>query len=187
MGKLTQERLKELLHYEPKTGVFYRKKSSRSALVGDIAGTRNPKDYIRITLDRKFYTAHRLAFLYMEGYFPENDIDHIDRNPSNNKWENLREVSRSCNARNCKPRSNNTSGVTGVNYYNKRRPNKPWMARIKVSNKRIILGYFATKEEAVKARWEAEVEYSYPSCNTTSTAYEYLKEQELQNKKGLRN
>jgi len=179
MEKLTQSRLKELLHYDPETGIFYwKKKRPGGVLIGDVAGHKEDRGYIRIKVDNRRYLAHRLAFLYIEGYFPENEVDHIDGHPSNNKWENLREVSHSCNIRNCKIQSNNSSGVKGVRY-NKRYTPKHWKTTIRTSGKRIFLGYFATKEEAVKARWEAEVEYGYPNCNTTSTAYEYLKERNL--------
>jgi len=179
MEKLTQERLKELLHYDPKTGIFYRRKKSRRALVGDIAGHRSTDGYVRISLSCKMYYAHRLAFLYMEGYLPENYIDHIDRDPSNNSWGNLREASQSCNLKNRKLNSNNLSGVTGVHCRNKINTHKPWRAHISILGKITQLGRFATKEEAVKARWDAEVKYNYPNCNTTSTAYEYLKERNL--------
>ena len=71
---------------------------------------------MRINIGKKKYRLHRLAFLYMTGELPSGDIDHIDANGLNNKWSNLRDVSRSINRRNARIPSNNTSGVTGVNW-----------------------------------------------------------------------
>lgn len=101
---------------------------------------------------KRFENAHRLAFLYMEGYF--------------------REVSISCNNKNCNIYKSNTSGITGVHFYKKY---KKWLVYIVVKSKTKNLGYFDNFIEAVKARWEAEVKYKYPDCNITSSAYIYLK------------
>jgi hypothetical protein len=172
---LTQERLKEVLHYDPDTGIFTWLISPVGTVpAGSIAGCRYTEGYIHITIDRVVYRSHRLAFLYMEGYFPEYLVDHIDRNPSNNAWTNLREVSNRCNCRNRKVTITNKSGVTGVFWYAAR--NK-WLATIKTIKKNTFLGYFTLKTDAVKARWEAEVKYGFPDCNTYSSAYLYLKEQ----------
>ena len=174
--KLTQEKLKELLHYDPDTGVFTNKiDRGKRAKKGNVAGIFHVSTgYWQIYVEGKTYRAHRLAFLFMEGYFPENDIDHIDRNKINNKWNNLREVSTSCNVKNSNIRSDNTSGVKGV-WKNKK--NK-WIAEIKVP-KKIYLGSFDNLIDAVRARWNAEVKYNFPNCNTTSSAYNYLKEKGL--------
>ena len=172
--KLTQERLKELLGYDPETGVFIWKVANTNRIrVGGVAGYLHHSGYLNISINGKTYQSHRLAFLYMEGYLPENDVDHIDRNRSNNKWKNLREVSRSCNLRNCKIRETNKSGITGV-CFNKR--DKKWMATIRIPKQNINLGYFDNLTNAAKARWQAEVEHNFPNCNTTSSAYNYLKE-----------
>ena len=114
MENLTQERLKELLDYNPDTGVFTRRVSVQGCKAGDIAGCLNGKGYRRISVDSKVYVASRLAFLYMGGYLPEYDVDHINRIRDDNKWSNLRHVSRQCNMRNGSRRSTNTSGITGV-------------------------------------------------------------------------
>ncbi len=108
MGKfttkdLTQDRLKELLHYCPETGVFtWIKTNGSRGKKGNIAGSINPIGYLDIGVDSKVYKAHRLAFLYVEGYFPEYGLDHINRNKSDNRWSNLRQVSQTCNMRNVK-------------------------------------------------------------------------------------
>lgn len=171
---MTQDRLKELLYYDPETGIF-RWKINRGGKVkvGGKAGFYKEDEYSVIGVDHKTYLSHRLVFLYMEGYFPENDIDHINRIKDDNRWCNLREVSHQCNMRNCKLQSNNISGVTGVNYH---KGICKWRSIITINDKQIHLGYYKNFYDAVKARWQAEVKYEFPNCNTTSSAYEYLKE-----------
>jgi len=169
--KLTQERLKELLDYDPETGLFINKKARGNMKINTIAGHMHHTGYIMIGVDGKKYLASRLAFLWMEGYFPENQVDHRDRDRINNKWENLREATNSCNQRNCKIKATNTSGVTGVHWDNR---NGKWMSHIKINNKLVHLGYHKTFAPAVRSRWEAEMKYGWPSCNTTSSAYQYL-------------
>ena len=174
--KLTQERLKEVLDYDPSTGVFTWRLGRRRVKRGSTAGCLKTDGYIQIMIDGKKFLASRLAFLWMEGYFPENDVDHLDRNPANNRWNNLREASRSCNIRNCGKREDNTSGVTGVCWY---KAKSKWRSQIRLYGKGIHLGYFKTLFDAAQARWDAEVKYGFPNCNTTSSAYVYLKENGL--------
>lgn len=173
--KLTQDRLKELLDYDPETGVFIWKIDLiKQKTKEKIAGCLHKNSgYHHITINGHKHKAHRLAFLYMEGYFPENQIDHIDRNRSNNRWDNLREVSRTCNARNSNIPKNNKSGVVGVCWH---KLNNKWISSIMVFGRTVHLGYFDNIIEAAKARWEAELKYGFPNCNTTSSAYNYLKE-----------
>ena len=168
MKKLTQERVKELLNYNQKTGDFTWKErcvgdfnhcknfehlrrvwNGRHA--GNTTGCKNRKGYLEISVEGKTYLAHRLVWLYIHGYFPENTIDHIDRNPSNNKLSNLREVSHTCNMRNCKVRSNNKSGITGVCWHKAR---FKWHAQIKVNGKVTHLGYFEDIVDAAKASYD---------------------------------
>ena len=113
MNTLTQSRLKELLHYNPNTGIFTWLKKRRYWIVGRKAGHLNVFGYISIRVDGKLYQAHRLAILYTDGYFPETGVDHIDRNKQNNKRANLREAGKQCNARNSGVCNRNTSGITG--------------------------------------------------------------------------
>lgn len=176
--KLTQERLKEILSYDPETGIFtWLISRGRSAKAGRIAGTTNKTDKHRyIGVDGKRYAASRLAWLYVEGYFPEHDIDHRNRISDDDKWENLRHVSHLCNMRNLSTNKNNKSGIAGV-YWSRER--KKWVAQISVLNKILGLGRFNSKIDAAKARWNAEVKYGFPDCNTTSTAYLYLQGKEV--------
>lgn len=176
MEKLTQKRLKELLFYNHKVGRFIRKTSVGGINVGAVAGFKMKAGYRAIDVDCKRYLEHRLVWLYIEGYLPENEIDHIDRNKENNRFKNLRIVSRQCNARNSDISSLNTSGVKGVSFY---KNTGMWCARIMVNYKRKSLGHYLKKDDAVKARWEAEKKYNFPNCCTSSTAYEYLKKKNL--------
>ncbi len=131
---LTQDRLKELFYYDQLTGNFIRKVATGSKVkVGDIAGSRNTIGYIQICIDYKVYLAHRLAVLYMEGYWP-NEVDHRDTVRDNNKWANLREATSSQNSYNMATPKTNTSGVKGVSYSKR---DKCYSAEIKVETKRV--------------------------------------------------
>ena len=171
---LTQNRLKELLHYDPETGIFTWRVSRRGAKSGSVAGVHD-NGYIRIKIDYELYLAHRLTFLYMEGYFPEYHVDHKNRIRDDNRWSNLRHVSRQCNQRNASIAKDNTSGITGVCWH---KNNKKWMSRITIEGNHDNIGSFDSLRDAAKARWDAEVKYGFPNCNTTSSAYQYLQENE---------
>lgn len=147
---LTQEKLKELLSYNKDTGVFtwIKTKPHMARLIGKNAGTMRKDGYYRAYIDNKRYYLHRLAWLYVYGEFPKT-IDHINQNKSDNRIENLRNVTQTENMRNRKKSSNNTSGVTGVSYDNKR---KKFFAQINIANNGYFLGYFCTVEEAKQKR-----------------------------------
>jgi hypothetical protein len=162
MPELTQSALKELLHYDPDTGVFrWAKKPSKNISVGSKAGSPHCKGYTAIGINKERHLAHRLAWLYVYGEMPSNVIDHINRDRSDNRITNLRPVTRSENQQNHKIFSNNTSGVSGV-YWSKK--DKKWHARIWAGKRAKSVGYFLTIEEAKAARTKAEREfYSLPS------------------------
>jgi hypothetical protein len=163
---LTQERLKELLHYDPETGVFTWLKLNPHATkikAGDIAGCIDKtKGYVRIKVDGGRYTAHRLAFLYMTGSWPADQVDHIDHIRSNNAWCNLREANPAENGKNRSLNSNNTSGVNGVFFHKTR---QRWVVQIWVDagsvRKQRTLGYFKDFEAAANACREAIKENGY--------------------------
>lgn len=144
-------RVRELLHYDPATGVFTRKvRLAQRHNVGDradflITGGNN-EGYCRVSFDSKRYLAHRVAWLYVHGSWPKLDIDHINGNKRDNRLANLREVDRSTNLENQrKPRFENTSsGFLGVTLRKKRR----YVARIQVHGKNIYLGVFDSGIEA---------------------------------------
>ncbi len=152
---ITQKQIRELFEYSPETGLFIRLKSRGNSKKGTIAGTINRTGYIHIKIDGKKYMAHRLAWLYEYGNFPEKHIDHIK---TDNRICNLREVSQSENNRNRLTNCNNNSGVTGVDFHTK---TNRWRARISVDSKLVHLGLFSTFSEAVDARKNAEILYGY--------------------------
>lgn len=124
---------------------------------GEDACLIDPNGYQSIQLDGVTLKAHHVAFILVEGFKPD-EVDHEDGNRSNNSWGNIRSVTRIENTINRKLRSDNSSGVHGVS---QRKDNGKWRASINVNKKKIRLGDFATKDEAINARLEAEKEYGY--------------------------
>lgn len=167
------ERLKELLDYNPETGIFkWKVYRSRTAKKGWAAGCLRPDGYIAIIMDRVSFYAHRLAIYYVDEYWPENDIDHINRIKNDNKRKNLREVSRSCNMRNKELQKSNKTGVAGVQGC----WNRGYAATIRYNGKQQYLGCFRLKEEAVRVRYKAEQEINWTICGRTSSAEKWLSE-----------
>lgn len=160
MVDLTQNELKSVLHYDPKTGVFtWRDCHVNNAIKPDrTAGCINSWGYRIIAIRDVRYRAHRLAWLYTYGEWPKGQLDHINRNPDDNRIANLREATPQENQRNRWLPSNNTSGYPGV-VFNK--SHGKWIASITVSRKRIHLGTFDSKEQAIEARMEAESLYGF--------------------------
>ena len=148
---ITQQRLKELLHYNPETGIFTWKVSRGRAKCGSVAGTlcRDAKcSRVKIRLLGKQRMAHRLAWLYMTGLDPVTEIDHKDRNPLNNSFDNLRDVTHKENLENTGVRSDNTSGFKGVSWNSE---DGKWAGKIQHIGKTIFIGNFNTPEEASEA------------------------------------
>lgn len=151
-GNLTQQQLKALLDYDPDTGVFRHKLVRQRTVAGAIAGHLNVLGYIRITIYGRRWMAQRLAWLYVNGMWPEEYVDHINGNRSDNRIANLRSCSKSDNSANQpKLRSNNTSGFPGVSFH---KPSKKWVAHACKGRKYKNLGYFLTKQEAYDAYLE---------------------------------
>jgi hypothetical protein len=153
---LTQERLIELLHYDPDTGLFTRLRTRGSSKAGAIAGgiSKGPRDgYLRIKVDGKRYKAHRLAFLYMTGKWPNGLVDHKDTNKLNNSWKNLRESTNGQNKANGRTYKNNKLGIKGVSLRGRK-----YHARIYHSGKLTTLGTFETAEKANQAYYAAATE-----------------------------
>ncbi|OFC63056.1 HNH endonuclease [Candidatus Erwinia dacicola] len=146
---LTQERLKELLHYDRDTGVFTRLKTRSSrAKEGEIAGWPSSGGYLRVCVDGKVHFCHRLAWLYEHGEFPSAFMDHINGDRQDNRISNIRQVSLSQNGFNRKMQSTNTSGIKGVSWCKEM---KKWRAGIMHEGKHIHVGYFIEKIEAAEA------------------------------------
>jgi len=138
------KRLKDLLHYDPSTGIFtWLQSTNRKIKLGDIAGSLGPQGYIRIRFDGTYYQAHRLAFLYMTGRWPNEMIDHIDTVKHNNKWENLREATRQENGYNRSHQRDNKLGVKGVHIHQGK-----YLAQICIDGHPRYLGSYKTLEEA---------------------------------------
>lgn len=143
---LTQERLKELLHYDPCTGIFTYSKARKPIIVGSVAGCINGHGYRQIMIDYRFYQEHRLAWLYVHGRFPSSCIDHIDGDRLNNAISNLREATHAENCQNKrKAQNNNVAATLGVRW---RERQQKWSSRITVDGNEKHLGLFETKELA---------------------------------------
>jgi hypothetical protein len=151
---LTQEYLKKLLTYYPDTGTFVWNESRGNRLAGAMAGNMSHIGYWKIKIDSKQHSAHRLAFLYVNGYYPSNNIDHINRVRSDNRWVNLREATPSENGFNRLLNSNNKSGFKGVHWVAR---NNRWHAVGILNKKYIHLGSFEEFELAVAARQKFEL------------------------------
>ena len=144
---LTAERLRELLHYDPETGVFtWQKKRNCRVKLGGVAGSIYNNGYRVIGVDRKYRLAHRLAWLYVHGEMPAGEIDHINGDRTDNRIANLRDVSKSVNNQNKKhAMSNNTSGLLGACWDSY---NHQWKAQIGLNGKQYKIGVFDSAESA---------------------------------------
>lgn len=146
---LTAERLRELLDYDPGTGIFTnRTRRSTNTVVGAQAGYAKRAGYRVIRLDRILYYANRLAWLYVHGEWPKGMVDHADGDPSNDRIGNLRDATRAQNGWNAGVRADNTSGHRGVHWS---KIHERWVASIQVNGRRTCLGYFADITAAAKA------------------------------------
>lgn len=148
---ITAERLRELLQYDPETGLWtWLVPHGRWGRIpaGVPAGCVQKHGCVAVHVERRQYKTHRLAWLWMTGTWPTRGIDHVDGNPLSNRWLNLRLASQSENMQNQCIRSDNTSGHKGV--YLHRGANK-WQAQIKSFGAYNYLGLFSTREEAASA------------------------------------
>ena len=159
MSDLTQDRLKELLHYCPDLGIFWWKakpeidgqvKAWNTRWAGEIAGTRMAEGYGMIRINRRPYYVHRLAWFYMNGEWPPHDIDHRNRRRLDNAFDNLRTATRSQNLVNKKVRSGSRTGMKGVTLL----PSGRFRAVIAGQH----IATFATAEEAQAAYQERAVQ-----------------------------
>lgn len=148
---ITQEFLRDILHYDPSTGEWtWRSRADVGARwntrnVGTRAGRNRDGWYCQIRINGVSFLGHRLAWLYMTGSPAQYEVDHIYGDPSNNKFSNLRAATNSQNQANRKLSSTNKSGFKGVFWRENRRK---WVASIKVGGKSIHLGHFDTAQEA---------------------------------------
>ncbi|ECJ3227560.1 HNH endonuclease [Salmonella enterica] len=179
-SRLSPGYLKECLDYDSQSGLFFWKKRPfshfasvrhlnrwNSLFVGKKAGSPNSKGYMQITLDRVTYKAHRLAWMYCYGKYPELSIDHINGVHADNRIANLRLATKSENGMNRGPQINNTSGVKGVCW---KEDEMLWVSQIGKDGKTIYLGRFDNLFDAVAARRSAEITFhgEYRSINFKS-------------------
>ena len=153
---LTQSELKELLHYDPDTGIFTWCCRKQGVTLGNRVGYLTREGYLRITLKQKHYLTHRLAWLYMYGGWPSLSLDHVNRNRIDNRIDNLREVTFYQNGQNSNLSSANTSGFKGVSWYAR---DKSWEVQIAFNGMRKFIGRFTDINVAISARKQAEEQY----------------------------
>lgn len=142
------EKLLNEMHYDPLTGVFTRISGPRTDRIGLIASTTQNQGYVWVAIGRKQYLAHRLAWFYVHGVWPKGDIDHANRNRSDNRLCNLREATRSQNNANAPASVLSKTGMRGVFYVPRV---KKYRAQMRANGRRISLGYFETAEKASEA------------------------------------
>lgn len=143
---ITQERLKSLLHYDPATGVFtWIMRTSNCVKIGERAGTFCAGEYRCIHADGLGYLEHRLAWFYIHGRWPADQIDHINGKPSDNRFCNLREATNAENLRAAGIQKSNSTGFRGVCL---RKDSGNFSASLKVAGKNAWLGTFKTAAEA---------------------------------------
>ena len=162
---ITQELLKEKLHYDKDTGIFTwtDSKLNNSKVRGKQAGNidkYNGYRRIAMKLDGKarFFKAHRLAWLYVYGEFPKLTLDHINHDKTDNRISNLREVTQRENHRNRSMRKDNTSGYNGVSFNKKA---GKYEARVGANGRLMFLGYFEKAEDAAQVAKESREHYGF--------------------------
>ncbi len=170
---ITHTRLKELLTYNPSTGKFFWNTGRNNQITsGSEAGTVHRTGYVNIIIDRKIYQAHRLAWFFINGYFPEYDIDHLNGDRQDNRFLNLRHVSTKCNMQNQIKSSRNTSGFPGVTWGKKE---GKWRGQVGVNGKNISLGFYTSALEAALARLTFEIQCPEWTCNHRSELVKSIK------------
>lgn len=146
-SKLTIERLRQVLRYEPATGnFFWVHRDTHKSKLGKQASIIRSHGYLSVCIDSVYYYTHRLVWMYVNGRMPDV-IDHINGNKQDNRIENLRSVDQKTNAENVvKPRKHNKSGLIGA-YKAKNK----FKSKIKIDGKYVYLGMFETPEDASQA------------------------------------
>ncbi|MEO8640913.1 HNH endonuclease signature motif containing protein [Pseudomonas sp.] len=135
--------LREMIAYDPLTGLFTWKVDHCRRQAGDPAGSQKPDGYVYLKLLGQTYGAHRVAWMLVTGDWPNAAVDHRDGVRSNNEWENLRLATRAQNNANVPPRG--TSGLKGASYHKR---DRCWKAQICIDGKQTYLGSFSTPEQA---------------------------------------
>jgi len=152
---MTQSELKSLLHYDQETGIFTWLKNRSHVKANSIAGSSSKREYLVIGIKGKTYLSHRLAWLYMYGYFPKL-VDHINGNTFDNRISNLREATSIQNGYNQKLNKNNKSKFKNVHWCKTR---NRWVVKINVNGKPMFIGRFKDLELADLIAQEARNKY----------------------------
>jgi len=186
MIEVTVDIVREFLDYNPETGKFRWKfrdrkycKDDRSWKIwnsknaGNSTGNPHHSGYQVIIIFKKRYQAHRLAWLYVYGEWPENDLDHINHIKDDNRIENLRDVTNSQNHMNRSIQTGRTSQYKGVSWHKR---DQKWMAQIKINGKKKYLGYFTIEEDAAKAYDKAALEHFGEYANLNFPIEDYLED-----------
>ena len=148
--------LKSILRYEPETGLFWWLQKRNGVSLSLPAGTKQARGYIVIKIDGKTYRANRLAWFYMTGEWPVYEVDHKNKIFDDNRWENLRDLTRSENMANSPVQVRSKTGVKGVTIHT---TSGKYVANIRVNYKLIYLGIFTTMEEAALAYERASIQH----------------------------
>ena len=164
MTKITAERLKQIVNYDPNNGQFTWAQARKKCTKGAVAGYSDKRTgYKYVRLDWVIYAQHRLAWLYMYGRWPDGELDHINHDTGDNRIANLREcVDGVVNQHNKQAPKNNTSGYVGVDFH---KASGKWRARIKAGETYHHLGLFDTAEEANEVRLAAKQKYHFKSLS----------------------
>jgi hypothetical protein len=144
--------LRKWLVYEEDTGRLFSKKRNQY-----VFSNKHHSGYLKGAIGTRTFTAHRVCAALKLGYWPDGEVDHINGVRDDNRWQNLRVVSKSENQRNAKKRKDNKSGATGVF----QRKSGSWCAYINKNTKKLFLGTFKTYDEAIAARKSAEKMLGY--------------------------
>ena len=156
---ITHAEVMERLKYIKETGALvWNKPLSNRCKKGTEAGWGCARGHREVAIRNARFKTHRLVWFYVTGEVPTQEIDHINQDPSDNRFENLREVDRTTNARNCPKQKNNKSGHTGVTWF---KPASLWQAVIWHKSKMVHLGYYKNKTDAINAREKGKVQYGY--------------------------
>ena len=162
---IIRDELIEWLDYDPETGVFTWRKDVRSGIYGNgravragqVAGSQDAGGYRVIRVCGHVCKAHRLAWLYVYGVWPDMWLDHINNDRQDNRIANLRQATEAGNAHNASVRKDNVSGFKGVTWH---KASQRWVAQIgNGRGKRKHLGCYKTPEEAHAAYADAAVKH----------------------------
>lgn len=146
---ITHEELLRLLEYRPETGQFIRRVWIKGRKAGSVAGsvheTKPGQKYRSIVVAKTRCMASHLAFFYMTGQWPEDEIDHKNGDSTDDRWENLRPATRAQNEVNKGAYKNNKTGLKGVRFYPR---DSRYRVAIMRGRRRVSLGSYETAEEA---------------------------------------